>query len=535
MLRFAVFDDAGPHPAFPLRHAHIVGKDDIVTPGSVDVGPGLITCRKARDEAAALALQFDAGAAGLLTLQTCLLPDRDEPYLLELELARHRIMMVLVNLEEWGQADLAPDHPVLTQLDEAREKFTAALVAHPPRTSGYTPEQARLARQSLISAIEAGERLALLAAEEQLTSRLRRLGDASAEDDGEPGAPAASPSSRTPRIGCTVHSDQFAEPLQRILASNVDFICAPMRWRELEREEGVYDFTPTDRWIEWAVRAGKKPVVSGPVLDFSANVAPGWLHVWEHDYDTLREFAFEHLKRVVTRYRRTVQRWTVISAVNVNEGFSFSLDQMIDLTRLSALAVRKLHPGARVLVEVSEPWGESGTDNPRTLSPLLYARLVVEAGIGVDAIALRLQCGDDRPGRSTRDLMQLSTLLDNYTRLERPLHITAFGAPAEQVTPQTPDIHPGYWRTPWSPEQQAAWLTQAAAVILSKPAVRSLCWQALFDSPRNPEMVAGGLISADGRARPALKSFTDLIGALRLGRAPNLATQEHAGALAGAR
>lgn len=534
MLAFAVFDDHGPHPAYPLRQAHIVGKDDVVIPGIVELRedvPGTIACRKSRDEAACLALQVDLTTtkvkptpaiadlcqslpSGKIILQTCLLPDRAEPYLLELELARHRIMLLLNKLEEWSLSDLPAEHPVMRLLDEARERFTAALVAHPPGTAGYTAEQSRLARESLVLAMEAGERLARIAGERTLLKRLSPE-DEPEEDDVEP-TPVPTPAARAPRIGCAVHIEQFSEPLQKA-ATAFDFLTVPMRWKEIEKDEGVYSFTSTDRWIEWAVRFGKKPVVGGPILDFSPRSAPGWLHVWEHDYDTLREFAFEHVKRVVTRYRRTVARWTAISGVNVNDGFSLTMDQMVDLTRIAVLATRKLQPNARVVVEISEPWGESGTENSRTLNPLLYSRLIIEAGIGVDALGLRIQMGDAALGRASRDIMQLSSLIDTYSQLERPLHITAIGAPASPVDSASAEQDPGWWGAPWSPEQQADWAMSALCVLLGKPRVRSICWQSLFDAV---EMPNGGLVTPDFRARPAYKRLSDAMALLRNAQTP---------------
>jgi tripartite-type tricarboxylate transporter receptor subunit TctC len=41
----------------------------------------------------------------------------------------------------------------------------------------------------------------------------------------------------------------------------------PMRWIDMEPAEGKYDFSATDRWIEWAVRAAKLPVVGGPLIE----------------------------------------------------------------------------------------------------------------------------------------------------------------------------------------------------------------------------------------------------------------------------
>ena len=33
---------------------------------------------------------------------------------------------------------------------------------------------------------------------------------------------------------------------------------------------------------------------------------PDWMFIWEHDFDTLREMAYEFVQKVVQRYRRAV-------------------------------------------------------------------------------------------------------------------------------------------------------------------------------------------------------------------------------------
>lgn len=517
MLSFVIFDEQGPAKDPPLRHAHLLGKDELPVGGRVEFASGRVLCQKPTTEEAAFALQYPAGDAGVLTLQTCLLPDRERPYLLELELARHRIMLFLNKLEEWGLALLPTDHPAMLRFEQARGDFTAALVSPRTGSGGFTPEQARLAREALIGAIHASELLALHQAERQLHARLNP------DEDARQLPP--------PRIGSAVHNEQFADPLKRVLATHFDFMNCPMRWKDIEPEESKFSFVGTDRWIEWAVRQGKMTVVGGPVLDFSPRSAPEWLGIWEHDYESLREFAYEHAKRVVTRYRRTVKRWVVVSGVNLNRGFSLSLDQVMELTRLSVLIVRKLHPAAKIVVELAEPYGEHASAHPQSVAPHLYAQLLLESGIQFDALGLRLQTGDRASGRSTRDLMQLSALLDSYACFEKPIDVTSLGAPSAPVPrppgvgePDDQDPHePGNWRRPWTPAVQTDWLIESLTVCCSKPFVRSVCWQALYDTATNPEMPGGGLITADGKAKPALRRLYEIRAALRNRRVPTKA------------
>ena len=159
-------------------------------------------------------------------------------------------------------------------------------------------------------------------------------------------------------VGCTVNPANFSEPLARVVGATCDFVSMPMVcWMDMEPTEGKYAFAKTDKWIEWAVRA-KIPVVAGPLIDFREIAVPEWLYIWEHDYETLRELVYEHIKTIVTRYRRTVTRWTVCWGLHVNASFAMTLERMMDLTRMCAPLVRKLQPTAKVQIEISQPWGE---------------------------------------------------------------------------------------------------------------------------------------------------------------------------------
>jgi hypothetical protein len=329
------------------------------------------------------------------------------------------------------------------------------------------------------------------------------------------------------QIGCAVSPSSFSEPLTRVVAGTCDFVTMPMRWIDMEPTEGKYSFAKTDKWIEWAVRTAKLPVHAGPLIDFRELCVPEWLYIWENDYETLRELVYEHIKTIVTRYRRTVNRWTVCSGLHINESFAMTLERMMDLTRMCALLVRKLQPAAKVQIEISQPWGEYFARQKRSMPPKMYADMIPQAGIMVDAYGLRIQMGQPAAGRSTRDLMALADLLDRYAELDKPLSITAIGAPSTEIAPAKPvgrdngegehAAHRyqytlatgGSWRSPWSNEAQARWLLQAMTVAASMPYVQSVCWQDLYDSP-DADMPAGGLVSESGVIKPAAVAMAEV-------------------------
>lgn len=515
MWKFAVWNQDAPASDWPLDQAYMLGSDELPVQAELTFRDGWIVAEKPSADAAGLCVLFPVGDARVY-LRTCLLPPRPEPYVLALELARHRIMLVLNKLEQWGLFELPPDDPIMALFERARVEFTSALVAL--RHDGPAVADA-IARRALALSIEASERLALLQSDRQIKTRLdRSLFDDASERSQDAGPDRALPEGAVKHpdgvglvlpqpalLGVAISPNAFGEPLTRV-AGSLDFVTVPMRWVDMEPTEGKYAFAKTDRWIEWAVRQAKVGVVAGPLIDFRELCVPEWLYIWEHDYETLRELVYEHVKALVTRYRRTVSRWTVCSGLHVNESFALTLERMMDLTRLCAVLVKKLHPAGKVQVEISRPWGEYHARNKRSMPPKMYADAVAQAGVMVDAYGLRLQLGQPDQGRLTRDLMALSELLDRYAELDRPIAVTAMGVPSQ---PPAEATHAGAWGGGWTPETQARWLREALAIAAAKPFVVSVCWQDLHDSPE-ADMPAGGLLTDAGAPKPAAGAIIDL-------------------------
>jgi hypothetical protein len=294
-----------------------------------------------------------------------------------------------------------------------------------------------------------------------------------------------------PQIGAVVGSEQFTPALQKAVTTCCDFVTMPLRWVEMEPTEGRYVFSKTDRWIEWAVRTAKLPLVGGPIIDLRRGSVPEWLYIWEHDYETLRELVYEHVKNLVTRYRRTIGTWTVVSGLHVSSNFTLTLEQVVDLTRLAVMVVRKLQPSAKVQVQIDQPWGEYyAVASTRAMPPIVYAEMLGQAGINPDLFALCFEMGQPEPGRSTRDLMAFSALLDRFAALEKPLSVAALSAPSRPADPEDTGLNaehdPGYLRRPWSPESQAAWMTKMMAIAASKPYVHSIAWHEMYDGVPGP-------------------------------------------------
>jgi hypothetical protein len=123
-------------------------------------------------------------------------------------------------------------------------------------------------------------------------------------------------------------------------------------------------------------------------------------------------------------------------------------------------------------------------------------------------------------GHYVRDLMQISSLLDEFASFSRPLHVTACQVPSG-VGADTGDAwagketiaKAGCWHAPWSQRLQAEWLQAFYRVAMSKPYVESVCWRDLADI-EGRYIPHGGLCSSGLDPKLAYKELRNFRGAV---------------------
>ena len=512
---------AAPPPG--PRNALLLGTDGNPCKATITLEGNVLRCDKPDAGTAALSLLHPCGDLGEISLRTCLLPERDEPYLLELELARHRLMLLFTKLEEWAMFELGDKHPVTRRVNTARGRFVEALCVQKEKPA----EAAALGQEALEAALDGTEELAL-AHSELLLNRRRSTGAVPRQPVGVGVSP------RTP------------ERLRPGLRDSFDFLQLPTPWRMLSPEDQSGDAAPgggvggggasggsggdaggggpewaaLDGWLA-GPRGRDLSITAGPLLSFDPANAPDWLTLYENDFDALRELAYEHVERVVRRYGGRVKSWNVLAGIHLNDHYAFSFEQLMDLTRMSAMLVRKHQPQAKLLLEIRQPFGEYYAGNQRSIPPLVYADLVTQSAIPFDAFQLHLPLGQALPGQYTRDLMQISCLLEDYAVFGKPLRVTV-GVPSEPVTEamiappedgRPVDARCGHWRRRWSPQVQSHFLEAVFQIALSKPYVEAVAWLDLID---HAEMALpmSGLLTEDVQVKDAfrrLAAFRDSV------------------------
>ena len=452
---------------------------------------------------AALSLQVDLPEIGNLKLRTTLLPPRAEPYDLMLELARERMRQYLQKCEDWQMYSHSIAPEAWERFEHARTQLASAVLA-PDRAN-----EVERARNALAASIDAGELLAASYADLLLH---RRFATSVASDTS---------------LGFRV-DPRLAPPdaaLKELGEFGVIMIETP--WSIIQPQPGRFDFAGIDRWIAWA-KDRKIPVVLGPLVDLRPEVLPQWVIDGPAEYSDLCKLIWEHQQQIVSRYAEDIAIWCVASGVHVNRLARLGHEQMIDITRRGAVLVRQADRQAKVLVELIQPFDDEIADCPDSVRGYEYAVRALDEGVHIDCFGLRIDCGLPRNGCESRDLLSMSDAIDGIGRLERPLMVTGFTAPASEL-----GVAAGTWHEPWSPERQARWAASIYGIALGKltqrgdvtrdarvGVVESVLWGGFQDLEGGTPI---GLLDEAGRPRKVLHQLAAVRRALRrpLGR-PNV-------------
>jgi hypothetical protein len=484
-VHFEIYREGQRLDSFEPVAACAIGPESVPVPGEVVFRDGLLTVNRPDEHAVGVSLMWDAGPTGCFHLETTRLPHRKAPYVLNVELARLRLMKLLQKQEDWYLFDLPKAERFLATFREAQDLLAQAL-----GMLDRPAEAARLGDEALLIGMALSEDLSLFHGDLLIQKR------------------KASNGFVKHIFGCRVDPTIQNQKYRESPAGNLDYAVVPMPWRIIQPQEHACDLSVIDACVETLTKK-RLPVVAGPLIDFREGELPDWLFIWENDFETLRGLAYEHVQKLVQRYRKAVSLWNVVGGIATNSALTFTFEQMIELTRLLVAHVKNLLPSARTLITVTQPFGEYHAANPTSISPLLYAEMTAQAGINFDGFSVRIEMGVPQPGMFMRDLFQISSLLDRFSTISKPVFLTAVCAPG-RATPDPADrsegrLDPagaGRWRRPWDLDLQADWMEAVYKIALSKPFVESIAWTDLADL--GPMLPAGGLMDDRFQPKPVL-------------------------------
>ncbi len=441
---------------------------------------GLLFCERRSQGLASLNLPWPLRDGSRVMLRTAMVPDREAPYLLTLELARAQVSDVWRKKDEWGYSYGGPTDAVEKHFREVR-----MLLAHAETVQDNPLAAGDLAEEALAKAVALGERLALEDAKRSVALR-RQRGELVHFD-----------------VGCHWEvADLHPRSWERFAAA---FNCAtvPLVWRAIEPREHEFNWKWHDDWIQWLEAKGVA-IKGGSLIRFAEAQLPDWVWIWENDFETIRDSVFDHVERCVQRYRGRVDSWDAVTGLHVENCMNFSLDRLIEITRVCCHAVKRTDPAAQAVLELVAPWGEYYAVNQKSIWPYHYAEMCMNAGVVFDAVGLQVFAGTPAPGLHVRDMLALSDMLDRFGALGKPIHLTAVGAPSARgpdtgATLAAGDAaaHPGgIWHKPWDEVTQSEWAEDFYRIAISKPFVAAIAWRDFSD--HQPHYFPhGGLLRKD--------------------------------------
>ncbi len=152
-MKFQVFREGKVVHDFTLSGAYLFGTDGIsIRRAKITFADGAIECVRPNSETAGLALLWPIEGFGRVLLPTTCLPERDTPYILNIELARAKLMQITNRREEWSFFDSLEGMEDISK--ESQELFIKAI-----QSIKDAPTAAQVADASLRRATVYSEKL----------------------------------------------------------------------------------------------------------------------------------------------------------------------------------------------------------------------------------------------------------------------------------------------------------------------------------------------------------------------------------------
>src|SRR4029079_12760419 len=126
-VRFEIYREGTRLTAFTPLAAMAMGSESVPIPGEVIFKDGYLLLARTDDHAVGISLLWDVGPLGLYQLETTRVPPRDNPYLLNVELARFRLMKIVQKQEDWNLFDFPRAEKFTQAFREAQAIFAASL------------------------------------------------------------------------------------------------------------------------------------------------------------------------------------------------------------------------------------------------------------------------------------------------------------------------------------------------------------------------------------------------------------------------
>lgn len=481
VMRFMVEHPERLDPSSDIQNAYLSGFDGRVFPSRVEFDGRVISIRRTSSESGKLQLPFPVEGFGKPVVSTATLREHETIYILPLELARGKICQVRNQLATWES--LGMQIPTeFTDVYREAHKFFAKATSHKSNVS----ECCHFAEAALSKAHHAADLLTRAYVRQRLVVRFKKT----------PLLPIS--------FGCMVNQSDLSPDAASALLGTFNAISIPVEWSSIEAQEGEYNWSLADWGVQWA-QDNKLLLRAGSLLDFSENGLPHWLQQWGQDFFNLQSFICDFVETAVSRYQGKIRIWELASRVNTGGAFKLNEEERLSLLARTLEIARQVDEEAQFFIRIDQPFGAYQARGEHRLSPAQFVDALLRFGTGLAGVNLEIPVGFTGRGSAPRDLLDLSRLIDLWSVLETPLHVTlAFPSSTDVTTRCASELSVSEtgWKGPWSKESQTSWIDGVVPLLMAKQSVVGIYWSHLSDSADHVFPNAG-LIDAAGQLKPS--------------------------------
>ncbi len=445
---------------------------------------GQLLIERTELDSANLFLPWPVEGHGVVTLSTCILMERDEPYYLPLELARGKIAQLRNQIAEWQSLGLIIPRDIFNGVRAALAALRRAMRG--PRNSA---QSVQAANNSLRLALDTTVRLGHCYTQQASIVRSR-----------------ATDLPKT-LLGAELGGVVLDSATAMSFATTFDAARVPLPWPDIESSEGARRWELADRQIAWC-KANDLAVCAGPLLQLDPQSLPDWLYLFEGDFESLVSAINEFVEAAVRRYRDQVDVWICGSRLNTADILSLSEEEIVRLSAELIERTASLSPQSQLIVSLDQPWVEYAARRQVDVPPLHFADLLMRADLGLSGFMLEINMGYHPHGTLPRDLVEFSRQLDFWSVLDVPLYISLCVPSSDEPDPlarrQVECLVGG-----GPVASQEAWIADFIPLIMAKPYVRGVFWNQLSDSQPH-DFPNGGLFDRQGRPKESLAALASV-------------------------
>ena len=376
-----------------IRAADFITFDGRVIPAQSVYVDGVLKCTRQQSDSSRLRIQCHFGQRNLV-IQTSSLRESPTPYRLEVELARGELSRLRNYYSIWTGAGLKSTPELDNVIEFAHHSFRKAI---------FSAQSCTAALDAIEHASRAIDLLVQAYTSQRITFRQQR----------------------TQHFPMSVGCRLTKPPLQEVeFLSTFNSVLVKTRWKDLEPIDGDYQWGELDRLVDWAAEH-RLFTIGGPLLDLTSDCFPNWMAPWKGDLINLLSFTSDFVETVVGRYVGRIRHWEVVCGGNCGGPNDLSEEQRLNLVAKAVEAAEAVDEQIQISVRIIQPWGEYLSETRNRLSPIQFVDTLRRSGVRISEVNLDLRFGGGPLNSLSRDMLNVSQLLDQWSLLHLPLQVMA--------------------------------------------------------------------------------------------------------------